>query len=545
MAGTLPAMPNRVDCMGKMAPDEQTAAEIDGPPPERTRIAPHAMRDHRERIGLAFFWLIVLAYGFFVPDIPNWNTESHLYAAFSIVDRNTLNIDAYRSGLGDRSYWKGHYYSDKAPGLALLAVPIYAGLRTFLGVRGQGFLHFKQLGGQYYYARSMAFLRFGITYLVVSLPSAALAVLLWLFLLRLGAGTGWALLLAGVYALGTTAYVYSIWYYSHQACAVFLFAAFLLLFDRVRHKPSGRRPLLAAAAAGLLAGYSVICEYPTAAIVAFLAVYLLAVARDRKLTLTAFLAAMIPAASLNLAYNLIAFGQPFATGYMHLHSSAYHSDVHGGPLGLAGPAAYGIQAPTPTSFWQITFGLYRGIFPLCPVLLLFFAGAVFMWRRRDVRPEWWLCVGIVLVYFVIDASRGQDMNGWSGGASVASRHLVPMLPFMIVPIVFGLRDRLFRTCFLMLGAVSVALMFMVVSATYPFSYQDANPLGNEVFPNFFHGRIVLNWILVGNDTFGLAGVESLLPFVGLALCLVARIVWLLRIEPRAAAVSQTAKVEAG
>jgi hypothetical protein len=525
--------------------DEQDATHVEELPPEHTQIDPNEVRDRQERIGLAFFWLIVLAYGFFVPSVANWNTESHLYAAFSIVDRRTLNIDAYHGGLGDKSYWKGHYYSDKAPGLAFLAVPVYAGLRVLLGVHGEGFLHLKHRGSQYYYARSMAFLRFGITYLLVSVPSAALAVLLWLFLMRLGAGTGWALLLAGVYALGTTAYVYSIWYYSHQVCAVFLFAAFLLLFYRIRHKPPGRRSLLAAAAAGLLAGYSIISEYPTAAIVALLAIYLLVVARGKKLTIAAFVAGITPAAALNLGYNLIAFGQPFATGYMHVHSFAYHSDVHGGPLGLAGPGAYGIQTPSLDSFWQITFGLYRGIFPLCPVLLLFFAGVVFMWRRRDLRPEWWLCIGIVLLSFVIDAARGQDANGWSGGASVASRHLVPMLPFMMVPIAFGFRDRIFRIGFLLLGTVSVAFMFMVVSATYPFAYQDKNPLGNEVFPSFFHGRIVSNWILIWTHTFGLVGFASLLPLFALALCLVVRILWLLRFEPQLGGVTRSATVEAG
>jgi hypothetical protein len=512
--------------MARAVEEKQEPAE-EGPlsPDER------AARIQKERIGLAFFWLLALAYGFFVPIIVSWNTESHLYAAFSMVDRGTVNIDAYQDGLGDKSYWHGHYYSDKAPGLAFLAVPVYFGLRELLGVRGEGFLRQKRHGNQYYYAHSMAFLRFGITYLLVSLPSAALAIALWLFLMRLGAGTGWALLLAGVYALGTIAYVYSIWYYSHQICAVLLFAAFLLLFYQVRHKPPGRRVLLAALGAGFLAGYSVVSEYPTILVAALLGIYLLVVARARKQTAAAFIAGMVPPAILNLGYNVAAFGQPFATGYLHLHSWAYHNNVQGGPLGLAGLGSYGVQPPTLNSFWQITFGTYRGIFLLSPVLLLFFAGAAFMWHRRDLRPEWWLCVGVVVLYFLVDASRGQDMNGWSGGSSVASRHLVPMLPFMVVPMVFGLRHRAFRLAFLVLGAVSVAVMFMIVAATYPFPYQDKNPLMNEVFPSFFHGQILSNWVLIWRSIFGLDGVASLLPFFALILCLVGRIVWLLRARP--------------
>lgn len=493
------------------------------------------LRARRERIGLAFFWLLVLAYGFFIPAGVSWNTESHLYTAFSIVDRHSLNIDSYQRGLGDKSYWHGHYYSDKAPGLAFLAAPVYGALHLVLGVHGKRFLLYQRRRGKYFLPQDMAYLRFGITYLLIALPSAALAVLLWLFLLRVSGSTGWSLLLAGTYALGTVAHVYSVWYFSHQLCAALLFAAFLLLFYRIRHRPPDRRALLAAGGAGLLASYSIISEYPTIVIAALLGIYLLVVGRgdatQKARVGLAYVAGMVPAVALNAAYNIATFGQPFATGYMHVQSSSYHTNIHGGMLGLASPLSYGIQAPSLDSFWQITFGNYRGIFFFCPVLVLFFAGIVFMRRRRDLRPEWWLCLVVVVLYFLIDASRSQDTNGWSGGSSVASRHLVPMLPFMIVPMMFGFRARIYRGIFVALAAVSTAIMFMTVSATYPFTYTDKNPLVNEVFAGFFHGRLVPNWIYVWRGTLGLTGYGTLLPFFALALCLVARIVWLLHGGP--------------
>jgi len=503
------------------------------------------LRNRREGIGLAFFWLLVLAYGFFVPSIISWNTESHLYAAFSMVDHASVNIDSYQRGLGDKSYFHGHYYSDKAPGLAFLAAPVYALLRTALGVRGQGFLLYKHKAGYYYLPPKIAYLRYGITYLLVSLPSAALAVLMWLFFMRLSSGTAWSILLAGTYALGTTAFVFSIWYFSHQICAVLLFSAFLLLFYRVRYKPPDRRVLWTTAVAGLLCGVSIISEYPTVVIAGLLGIYLLAVARDRKRTVAVFLAGMAPPAALNIFYNVAAFGQPFAIGYMHVHSAWYNINIHGGALGLASPLSYGIQAPTLDSIYQITFGTFRGIFILCPVLLLFFAGIFFMWRRQDLRPEWWLCVAIVLLYFVMDAARGADANGWSGGASVASRHLVPMLPFMMVPMLFGFSSRRFRIAFVALAAVSVAIMFMTVSSTYPFQITDRNPLFNEVFASFFHGHIEQNWVFLwfgGSAT----GFVSLLPFLAVVLALIARILWLLRPPPdqSGAAEARSAKLEA-
>jgi hypothetical protein len=499
----------------------------------------------RERIGLAFFWLVILAYGFFIPSILSWNTESHLYPAFAIVDHHTVRIDAYQQGLGDKSFSRGHYYTDKAPGLSFLAVPVYAGMRlAFPHVKVQGFRLYKHIKNYYYIPQDLTYLRYGITYLLVSLPSAILAVLLWMFLMRVTGDTGRSLAVAATYALGTIAYVYSIWYFSHQICAVLLFSAFLLLFYHVRQRRFDRRALLASAGAGLLAGYSIISEYPTVVIAGLIGIYLLAVAPERIKAAAAFVAGMIPAAALNIAYNLVAYGKPFATGYMFVHSQAYHSHIQSGPFGLANPLSYGIQAPSLTSLWEITFGTYRGIFLLNPVLLLFIPGLVWMWRRRDLRAEWWLCLAVVLIYFLMDASRPTDTNGWSGGSSVASRHLDPMLPFMMLPIIFGLRDRIFRIAFGVLAAVSIAIMFMTVSATYLFPYTDHNPLLNEVFPSFFHGQIEPNWVYVWRSTFGLTGFTALLPFFAVALILVARIVWLLRSSPRPATRVPVAKMEA-
>jgi hypothetical protein len=289
-----------------------------------------------------------------------------------------------------------------------------------------------------------------------------------------------------------------------------------------------------AALAGLLAGYSVISEYPTIVIVAGLGLYLLATTgptwAERIRMAGAFVAGMVPPAALGIGYNLAAYGRPFSTGYEYVHSKAYHSTIHAGFLGLANPLAYGIKPPTWDSIWQITFGAYRGLFVMNPVLLLFIPGLYFMWRRRDLRPEWWLFLGIVVIYFLIDAARGPDTNGWSGGSSVASRHLTPMLPFMIVPIIFGIRNETFRVALAVLGTISVAIMFMTVSATYLFPYTDRNPLVNEVLPSFFHGQIEQNWVFIWGQSFGLiiTGFASLLPFLAVAAVLVGRIIWLLR-----------------
>jgi len=305
--------------------------------------------------------------------------------------------------------------------------------------------------------------------------------------------------------------------------AMLVFGAFMVLYRWVRRRAPDRSAFIASAVAGLLSGYAVINEYPAVVIAGAIALYLIAIARSRIRSLLAFALGAVPPALLGAGYNIAAFGKPFATGYMHVHSLMYHNEIHGGLLGLANPASYGINLPHLSALWEITFGTYRGIFLVSPVLLLFFAGLAYMWRRRDLRAEWVLCLGVVVAYFLMDASHGADLNGWSGGWSVASRHLTPVLPFMILPMVFGLRSLAFRVALVVLGAVSVAFMFMTVTATGDFNSADHNPLVNEMLPNFVHGHMLVNWGFLA----GQQGLLSLLPYVVLASLLAARIVYVI------------------
>lgn len=472
-----------------------------------------------QRLGIALFWLLVVAYAYVIPTEPSFNTESHLYVAFSIVDHGTVNIDHYARRLGDESFWHGHYYSDKAPGLSLIAVPVYAAAEALLHQRAQPYGAVGKVG--YTLPRSTAYIRYAMTYVLVILPSALFAVLLWLFLLRF-VSTGWAMLATGAYALGTTAYPYSMWFFSHQICAICLFSAFMLLYLYARREPTQRRDWQLAAA-GLLGSFAIISEYPTALLFGCLAVYLAVIARARLRALAAVAAGTLPCVVADLTYNTLAFGRPLATGYMHVQSTLYHHHISAGPLGLGNPLQYGIQLPTWTSIWEITFGTYRGILTLCPVLILFLPGLVLMWKRRELRAETVLCAAAVGLYFLMDASRPQDVNGWSGGWSVASRHLVPVLPFMMLPVALGLRSAAFRAVFAVLGAVSVAIMALTVLTGWSrgFPYTDHFPFYHQVLSALSHGRFALSW----GSLLGLTGVVAFLPLLAIVSALAVRILW--------------------
>src|SRR5262249_24124008 len=146
-----------------------------------------------------------------------------------IVDRGALNIDPLAGYTGDVASAHGHFYSDKAPGLSLLAVPVYALLKYAL------------LGGHplatLYTLPETQRLDFLVRYLLAlvyaGVPTAIVAVLLYRFLPRLGVGVRWSAALALTYGLGTIALPFAVRLFSHQLVAALIFAAFILLY-RVR-----------------------------------------------------------------------------------------------------------------------------------------------------------------------------------------------------------------------------------------------------------------------------------------------------------------------
>src|SRR5689334_24289818 len=77
------------------------------------------------RPGAAVFALVLVAYAWFY-QAGGWNQNSRFDLTRAIVERHTIAIDAYADDTGDKAERGGHWYTDKAPGLSLLAVPAYA-----------------------------------------------------------------------------------------------------------------------------------------------------------------------------------------------------------------------------------------------------------------------------------------------------------------------------------------------------------------------------------------------------------------------------------
>ena len=84
-----------------------------------------------KRRALLILAVTFVSYAYFYEG-GGWNQNSRFDLVRAIVEQGTLRIDAYHENTQDKSFYQGHYYSDKAPGLVLLALPAAAIARPVL-----------------------------------------------------------------------------------------------------------------------------------------------------------------------------------------------------------------------------------------------------------------------------------------------------------------------------------------------------------------------------------------------------------------------------
>src|ERR1700676_1735908 len=98
------------------------------------RALPQQLPSHRMAailLGLVIFFSFIYFY-----EGGGWNQNSRFDLLRAIVERHTLQIDAYHENTQDKAHFQGHYYSDKAPGLVFLAVPLVLIARPALRIAG-------------------------------------------------------------------------------------------------------------------------------------------------------------------------------------------------------------------------------------------------------------------------------------------------------------------------------------------------------------------------------------------------------------------------
>ena len=370
------------------------------------------------RPALALFALVLGAYAYFY-QAGGWNQNSRFDLTRALVEDSAVVIDRFRGNTGDLAQHDGHFYSDKAPGMSLLAVVPYA-LARAIGVRDPD---------------AAAYI---VTVITTGIPAALSVIALFFFSGALGATPRRAALIAAAYGLGTLIFPYGTMLYGHDVIAACLVVAFTVLARaRLQGQVPGPWTLFGV---GALLGWAVVIEYPAALVVVILMVYAASFLPVRGLIALA-LGGVAPALIL-AGYHTVAFGGPLVLPYSFSTQQARH-------LGFF----MGIGVPSPSVLVGITVSQFRGLFYGSPWLVLAAVGMIPLWRvaRREVA----VCVAAVVLFVWLNAS----LVDWDGGWACGPRYLVPALPFLAIGAAGWPRGRLAGAALAVFAAVSAALMF--------------------------------------------------------------------------------------
>jgi hypothetical protein len=361
----------------------------------------------KKRLALAAILLVGVAYATMIQSF-SWNQTSH-YDLIRSLEEDRTTIDQYQENTGDKAFYKGHWYSARAPGLALFALPFYDGLK-WLGA--------EQVARASQAQRGEDEMIYFVGLWASVLPGLLLLLLVGHLAERLEPGYGAAT--AVILGLGTLALPLSTLLFSHVFTAFLGFAAFALML----HERDGPPNPWLLGAAGLLVGYAGASEYPLFFVALVLGLYLLSrrdsltplgVSRRAGAYVLGGLLGIVPL----LLYNHYAFHS-----WTHLAYSSIPRQQKG---------FFGIGLPSLKVMATLLLDS-RGLLTLSPVLAM---GGVGTWLlyRRGKRAEALTIAGICVCYVGYDSGYYLPF----GGGFMGPRFLMTMLPFLALGIGIALK----------------------------------------------------------------------------------------------------------
>jgi hypothetical protein len=352
-----------------------------------------------------------------------WNQGVRLAELHAIVLKGTLRIDDYLSYSGDRALIDGHYYSEKAPAMTMIALPSFAltawGER-FAGVdpdgaRGRRISEWIATAGSVGVLAALGGVAF---FAMVSARFDTLTALVSTF---------------GLF-LGSLTFPYATALFAHAGTIGLLSIA---LWGALT-PGSSRRDVIA----GIAAGLAVASEYPAILPGAAIGLYLASIDLKRMLR---FGLATLPAAALILLNNYAISGSPFKLSY---GSNPLFPEI-------TAVNTYGFNLPDLAAVRAVLWGEYRGLMFWSPVMAMAIPGFYFLFRsnRRIAIMTAAACVMILL--------QVSAFYTWFGGNAVGPRYLAPALPFFALAAAYGIKR--FPGIGLILTAVSIGLMLMAAA----------------------------------------------------------------------------------
>ena len=467
-----------------------------------------------KRRALLISTAVFISYAYFY-QAGGWNQNSRFDLVRAIVEQGTLRIDAYHENTFDKAYYQGHYYSDKAPGLALLALPVAALARPLLRATGIDPASPRALVATSYFA----------TLFAVALPAALACGCLFLVALRLGSSNGGAAFAALSMGLATPIWAYATLFWGHAlagSCLLFAFAAGVML----RSGEHARSDFLWGSAVGLSAGWATVTEYPAAPASMILALFALAqVWRggwSRRLgTAVGISVGAIACIAVLMVYQYRAFGSALHPGYAYYQEGIFPWMKHG---------YLGLTYPRIRVMLKLLFGFRRGLFIISPVLAAAPFGLILLWKNRATHGAAVTASGIAAYYLLFNAS----FLAWDGGWSYGPRYLGAGLPLLCLGLApaWSSANRLWRRVLLALPVCGAFFSLMAVSTTAqpPDVFRCA--LFQYLAPSFWAGQMSINRLSVltlsenaGGQTHGAFNLGELMGLHGLPSLIPLFVIW--------------------
>jgi hypothetical protein len=442
--------------------------------------SPNAIAFHKSDRTLAILLLtsLLLTYSLFLqtPD-NNWNIVSRIAVPLSIVQDGTLSIDRFQEFTGDKAFFNDKFYSDKAPGMALLSVPVVYTINRALKIIGQD----KPVIIRGKIAHLWLYV-YASTILTSGLFTAAAAAALFLTARALGATQVGALFGALSYGIATPAFGWATAFVGHATAGASLLLAFAAVVALQRGSPNPRHPVLLGWSLGGLLGLAMVVEFTTVPAAAVIAVYALRVAvgldhvQRWRVLCFAFISGAVMLTLLGL-YNYFAFGSPMHIGY---ESQVNFPEMKQGLVGIG--------IPKPRVLGEILFGRYRGLFIVSPILFLSFWSTADTWRKGLLSNEHFACIVAAVTSFLLINS---GFVNWDAGGSTGPRYITPMIALLCLPL--GLQwssvGRVFRGILIILFILSVAISLAAASVSMGAPTDYKSPLTQFIIPNFLRADL--------------------------------------------------------
>lgn len=390
---------------------------------------------------------------------------SRLNLLHAVVEQRTLCIDRWHTNTTDKAVVNGHYYSDKAPGTAALALPSFLAAHALLRIAKQ----------ESHERDSWRFCSWLACLGSQAVPAALGTVALWLWLLAWVSARIALVTVVGLF-VGGIPLPYSSLLYSHaQVIGLLSVAIWALGVFRVVEASAGgeqgcgrtgrmgahsiaslqRASCARCGLAGFCVGLAVASEYTAGLPALGLTWYAMFHRSHGRMR---YLLGLILPLALVPAYSWATIGTPFDLPYSY--QAAFPAMAEG---------LYGIKWPDLETMGQLLFSPGRGLLFWSPFLVLAGLG---WWRMTSESPmKLWLCYGLPLLHIVVISGRAWD---WPAGFCIAPRYLGPILPLLALPCALGVACR--PRWGIGLAVLSVTLMSLATLTDACPGYAYFNPL---------------------------------------------------------------------